>query len=594
MKLRPPRTLLWRLGLALMLVQAVVALGLGVYAFYRVRAFHYDQTLDKLERIEALLSDAYQPLLEDAQYERLQAMAIEDGREGSLRITVVLDDGEVVADSMADPATMDDHSDRPEIIEAARRTTGDARRFSDTVDERMMYHARRVSLASGTPAYVRVSLPLTEVDADFAAVAGVIGVVGVASILATFAVFFLVSRHYSGQVSELADAASRYAEGDLSHRVRRPAASELSTLTRSLNNMARQLHERINQVRTQQSEAQAILQSMSNGVIALDEEQRILNINQAAERLIGAEGADVKGRLLQEAIRQPDVHRFVADTMAGGRPGTREFEFDGADPKRIRISSETLTGPEGEPKGVLLVLDDVTQLRRLESMRTDFAANVSHELRTPITNIKGYVETLLDVGLGEPAQVERFLGVIKQNADRLASIVEDVLSLTRLEQPRVDQTLELESTRLRAVFRSVVGQFQDAADAKAMTIACELPDDLEVRAHRALLEQAIGNLISNAINYAPEATTVTLAARRTDDGRTEISVSDEGPGIARKHLARLFERFYRVDKGRSRELGGTGLGLAIVKHIVRVHEGEIRVDSEVGEGSTFTIALPAA
>jgi two-component system phosphate regulon sensor histidine kinase PhoR len=242
---------------------------------------------------------------------------------------------------------------------------------------------------------------------------------------------------------------------------------------------------------------------------------------------------------------------------------------------------------------LLVLMTDVTELRRLETIRSDFAANVSHELRTPITSIKGYVETMLDVGVRDEAQTRRFLEIIGRSVARLASIVEDLLALARLEQPGTRSTLEKQSAALKRVIESAVAEFEDDARAKNMTLVTRVPGDLRMLANVQLIEQALGNLISNAVKYSPPGTSVTITADVNANGDVVISVSDQGPGIPSEHLTRIFERFYRVDRARSREMGGTGLGLSIVKHIARVHGGSATVESEVGHGSTFRLTIPA-
>jgi two-component system phosphate regulon sensor histidine kinase PhoR len=339
--------------------------------------------------------------------------------------------------------------------------------------------------------------------------------------------------------------------------------------------------------------AHAVLQSITSGVIALDTEQRIVDLNLAAERLLGVEAEQSRGRLLQEVIRQPELHVFVGAALTQPMSPSVEFELSGARPITVEVTSEVLSADNGEPSGLLVLLNDITHVRRFESLRSDFAANVSHELRTPITNIKGYVETLMETGLAENAQSERFLAVIKENSDRLSAIVEDVMALTKLEQPQTPDMLNRESIPLDGLIHSVLQQFHERAAAKGIDLISDAPSDLRAQVHDHLMEQALGNLICNAINYSPPDTQVCVSGRRRDTGELEIAVADQGPGIPEEHVPRLFERFYRVDKGRSRAVGGTGLGLAIVKHIALVHGGNVEVDTQVGRGSIFRVVLPA-
>jgi two-component system phosphate regulon sensor histidine kinase PhoR len=416
------------------------------------------------------------------------------------------------------------------------------------------------------------------------------------------AILQLGSRARRRRAVRLGSEIQRWGEDDLPGRLSIATSAELSPITRELNEASRRLRERMLDLAAKQGEADAILQSMTSGVIALDGEQRILRANLAAERLLGIEHGRGRGRLLQEVLRQPEIHALVGRAMREG--DRREIECRLRSGANVHVRIEPLK-QSASITGLLILLDDVTQIRRLESIRSDFAANVSHELRTPITNIVGYVATLEQTGFDDAAQARRFLEVIRHNAARLASIVDDVMALTRLEQekPRVDArspelphasgdgNLPLQVAPLRPILDAAVALHSEFAAKKNIRIELRVEDDLAARVHPALLEQAVGNLVSNAVSYSPSGTCVTVAASRIPDG-VEIAVIDQGPGIAREHHERIFERFYRVDRGRSRDVGGTGLGLAIVKHIAQAHGGSVTLQSAPGEGSTFRILLP--
>lgn len=588
------RSILWRLVAALLVTHLIVSLVTGWYAFHRVRDFHRQVTIDDLRRLNPFVEDLYGSWLAsegEANRDAFDDLVKTHGRASNIRITVIRADGIVLADSESNPDTMDNHIGRPEVTDALARGEGSSIRFSNTTRMWTVYTAKRAE-RGGKTFIVRVARPLSAVEAEARTLWGAIGFASIVSLVVLVGVLTLVFRRLSNEAEQLADTARQYAAGRLDYRGPQPSASELARLGQAMDDMAQQLSKRMSELRSQQTEQQAILQSMSNGVIAIDLEQRILNVNQAAEKLLGINAENVRGRLLQEAVRQSDLHRFVAAALASSAARTAEFKLLGESRITVQAVSETLIEPDGKPKGLLIILNDVTQLRRLETLRSDFAANVSHELRTPITNIKGYVETLLEVGLDDGDQARRFLEIIRKNSSRLASIVEDVLSLTRLEQPQSKEQIERSPTRLLPLLKAVVGHFEDAADAKDITVTVEAPSNLSIFAHSQLLEQAIGNLLSNAINYSPPNTKVSISAQPLGDSRIEIIVADQGSGIAKEHLPRLFERFYRVDKGRSRELGGTGLGLALVKHIAIVHGGQVSVESEIGVGSTFRLTLP--
>jgi two-component system, OmpR family, phosphate regulon sensor histidine kinase PhoR len=505
----------------------------------------------------------------------------------------VMPDGRVIADSDGDPATMENHAERPEVAAALQGRAGNDIRKSQTTGQATAYFARQIDLDGRVIAVLRAALPLSSVREAPAHIARLVAMAALLSFGLTLGLFYFVSRSLSRSVQRLADGAARFAAGDLSHRIVKPSSREMSALAEALNHMAERLNDQIEMLQAQRSEQQAIHQSMSNGMLALDLEQRILSVNRAAERLLGIDGAGVRGRLLQEVLREPELHRFVADSFSDDQRTVGEFQLRNAATPTVQAVSQPLRNPREQPVGLLVLLNDVTELRRLETIRSDFAANVSHELRTPITNIKGYVETMLDVGVHDQQQTRRFLEVINRNTARLASIIEDLLALARLEQPGTRGTLEKQRVAASRAVDACLAQFESEIAAKSMRIVTNLAPDLRVWANVQLLEQALGNLISNALKYSPAGTTITIHGERLPTGETALAVADEGPGIPEEHRARIFERFYRVDRARSREMGGTGLGLSIVKHIALVHGGSVTVQSEVGCGSLFRIVLPS-
>jgi len=591
-----PRTLLWQLGLALMALQAAAVVFLGWYAYTRFEQFSRDQTANELQRSLQLLIARYADLIRTGSSDnleaRLDALAKQDGAATGLRITIIKSDGVVIADSDHDPRQLENHRGRSEVEAALRGEIGAATRRSTTTGEDTTYAAGVLPVNSQSAYVVRTARPLKLVNAEPARLVRVIATATGVSLLLTFAIIFLVSRQLSQNVSTLADGAARFAAGDLSHRVDRPAARELAGLAEALNRMAGQLNDQIDLLRAQRSEQQAIHQSMSNGMIALDLGQHVISVNRAAERLLKIDGASSRGRMLQEVLREPELNRFVAESVAGLPHAMTEFTLRGPNGPTVQAASEPLRNARDQPVGLLVFITDVTQLRRLESIRSDFAANVSHELRTPITNIKGYVETMLDIGVEDRAQTHKFLEIIRRNTGRLASIIEDLLALARLEQPDTKTTLERDDITLVRTIEAAVALFEVEIAEKRTTVEIDVPRDLHLHANAQLLEQAIGNLLSNAIRYSPGGTAVRVTGRKLASGEVEIAVIDQGPGIPEEHQTRIFERFYRVDRARSRELGGTGLGLSIVKHIALVHGGRVEVESTVGRGSTFRIVLP--
>ena len=402
---------------------------------------------------------------------------------------------------------------------------------------------------------------------------------------------WFTSRRISRPLAAMRRSAERFAAGDFSHRLPVPDTAELDSLAMTLNHMAAQLAAQINVVTKQRNEQEAILTSMQEGVLALDPHKRLISVNRAAEALLGVTAAQARGRTLQEVVRNVALQHLLADAMPRLTPTTAEIVLRGEEERVLQATATPLRDAAERDIGMLVVLNDVTQIRHLENIRRDFVANVSHELKTPITSIKGFVETLRDGALDDRDQAERFLGIVARHADRLHAIIEDLLSLSRLEQGTESYDIPRTEAAMTDVCAAAMLDCAAKATARQVTIESSCPSDLRVWVNAPLLEQALVNLLENAITYSNAGSTVWLTACQAGE-TLSIDVRDEGIGIPPEHLSRVFERFYRVDKARSREHGGTGLGLAIVKHIAQVHGGQVTVTSTVGQGSTFTVRLP--
>ena len=398
-----------------------------------------------------------------------------------------------------------------------------------------------------------------------------------------------------GDVRSIVDGASRFANGNLKYRIAATGEIEWDRLAVSMNRMARQLFEQLRSMQAQRAQQRAILESMGSAVIALDGDHRLLSANRAAEELFSID-VSCRGRLLQEVLREPGLHRVVEIVLKSGTRENTEFESAILPGKRLSAIAEQLRDADLEPIGAVVLIDDVTDIRRLERMRSDFAANVSHELKTPITSIQGYVETLQEFDLHDQEQSRKFLGIIQRNAERLSVIIEDLLTLARLEEPEGTSDSDLQPVLVQAIVDEVVDRQRSSTAEHRVDLLIEVEEGLMVRTRGDLLVEALGNLVSNAIRYGPEGKPVLIRCARSPEQERmiEIKVRDQGPGIPDRHVPRLFERFYRVDKARSRAAGGTGLGLAIVKHIALVHGGTVSVQSTIGTGSTFTLTLPMA
>jgi len=342
----------------------------------------------------------------------------------------------------------------------------------------------------------------------------------------------------------------------------------------------------------QRNELETILSSMVEGVLAVDGQGRIVSVNRAAADLLRIAASQVQGRNIEEVIRNVDFQQFVRKTLENEAPTEGKISLPGQGRRFFRLHGASLADTKGGRSGAVIVLNDMTQVRRLENIRRDFVANVSHELRTPVTSIQGFVEALLDGAIHEPKKAERYLQIIAKHSDRLNAIIEDLLSLSRLEEDEERRKVSFETVALRPLLESAVELSNPKAAEKQMTIYLDCDDQIKATINAALLEQAVVNLVDNAVKYSEPGGHVRISVRRSND-ELVLAVEDDGCGIDKKHLSRIFERFYVVDKGRSRKLGGTGLGLAIVKHIAQVHGGSVSVESSPRKGSTFTIRLPA-
>ena len=388
----------------------------------------------------------------------------------------------------------------------------------------------------------------------------------------------------------LLEGATKFSNNDLTFRIQPTGEPQWDRLSICMNRMARTLQDQFETLRSERTEQNAILESMANAVLAIDTEHRLMTCNRSAEELFDLD-EDAKGRLLEEVLREPGIHGLVNGMFEGSALKSTEFESNVLPGRRLSVLGQLMFAPNKDPLGVVLIVDDVTDIRRLERMRSDFAANVSHELRTPITSIQGYAETLEELGPEDSEESARFISIIRRNADRLGIIIEDLLTLASLEGPGQLEEASLESMTVQHLFGELRDRMNRLAEKHAVTLNLKGSERLEFLSKGDLIVEALSNLVSNAIRYGPDSGAVTVTASGEAD-RISFTVHDEGPGIPERHLPRLFERFYRVDTARSRSAGGTGLGLAIVKHIALAHGGDISVQSEVGVGSIFTLQIP--
>ncbi len=613
---------LWPALAALLVVTALLARSLP-------RAIEASAAADLVGTCHVLASaegDRLAALAADPPAAEAWAARVTEG--GNLRLTLIRADGRVIADSSqtaAQVAGMENHAGRPEVVEAMARGAGTSVRRSGTTGVTYAYAARTVSLPGGELLVIRLAQPIATLAVIESHVARTLLLAVAAALLAMMVVSWWLTRKLFDPLSRIVSGAERLAGGDFGHRLAAPDEQELSTLAAAVNRLAAQVESQIAAAGEERDHLRRILASMTDGVLVTDADGRALLTNEAFRRLFGAAG-ELAGRRPLEISRQRALDRLIHDTLASGEAGSAELEQDTPHRRTLALTSaplsDTSVGAAGAGTlpsvgagalagthsgvGCVVVARDITPFTRLSEMRRDFVANVSHELKTPLAAIRGYAETLRDGALDDREAAPRFLGRVLEQCKRLQALLDDLLTLSRLERPGA--LPERQPVDLAAVARRTAETLAAAAVERRVKV--------EVRGKAPLLqadadgmERMVTNLVDNAVKYNRPGGTVVIqlgSARELDSARelggirepggigdqAVIEVRDTGIGIPPDALPRIFERFYRVDKGRSREEGGTGLGLAIVKHVAQLHGGRVEVESELGSGSRFRVFLP--
>ncbi len=589
--MRKSKKLIWQIFPSFLLITLLSLLAVSWYASSSMRHFFLDQTAVDLNVRAILLEKQIITHLLPLDRPAVDTVCKAMGSQSATRYTVILPSGDVVGDSRETPHLMDNHANRPEISRALAGETGRSIRYSNTLLQSMMYVARPIKKDGNILAVIRASIPTTFIERELKLIRLRIALGGLLIALLAAGISLLISRRITRPIVAMKKSAGQFAGGDFSHRLRAPDSEEMAGLADALNQMAAQLDNRIKTIINQRNELETVLSSMREGVVAVDNTEHIISMNRAASVLFECDPIRCQDKDIQEVVRNLPLQQFIRKSIAGQEPAENDIVLYQNGEKILNLKSSPLLDAGKKQIGTLVVINDVTQLRRLENMRKDFVANVSHEIKTPLTAIKGFVETLHRGSVDKPEETERFLGIIQKHVDRLSSIIEDLLSLSRIEQEDERQAIQFETGLIKDIFRSAVQICRSKAEEKNIDIKITCAESLGAAFDPMLLEQAVVNLLDNALKYSEPDSAIKLTAT---SGVTDVRiiVEDQGIGIAKKHLPRLFERFYRVDKARSRKLGGTGLGLAIVKHIAQAHGGRVTVQSTPGKGSTFTILLP--
>ena len=590
--MKKKKRLLWQLYPSYLLITLIALVAVTIYATSSFREFYLDRIASDLRARAYLLEKQILQFLGPLDTKIVDALCKELGKSSTTRITVILPSGTVIGDSHDDPDRMDNHALRPEVIQAKKGSVGKSIRFSTTLQQRMMYVAVPLTDHKRIVAVIRTSLPVTAIDEKLKSIETQIAFGGLLIAFVAAGISLYVSRRISRPIEKMKEGAEHFARGNLLHRLPETDLEEIGGLADAMNQMAAQLDDRIKTIVNQRNELEAILSSMEEGVIAFDMDERIISINQAAARIFESIPKDMLNRSIQEVIRNSELQQFVSQALSSTDNLEGDITLYHEGERTIYLHSTPLRDSNSDQIGVLVVMNDVTQVRRLENIRRDFAANVSHEIKTPLTAIKGFVETLRHGSVKNPEEIERFHSIIEKHVNRLTAILEDLISLSRIEQDDEKKAIKLRKNPIKNVLQTAIGNCREKSDLKDITIDHVCEENISALIDPPLLEQAIVNLLDNAIKYSDKGSSVHVSAFQKDDSII-ISVQDHGIGITKEHFPRIFERFYRADKARSRNLGGTGLGLAIVKHITQAHGGYATVESTPGKGSTFSLHLPA-
>lgn len=582
----------WRLFGTYGVLLVVAVIGLGTVLANRVERHEQGLIEDRLHAQAILIQEMIRT--RDLDEAGLLACVASLRELLGARVTLLAADGRVLADSVRPAASLENHAHRPEIVAAREHGRGSDRRGGTLVPERFLYVAVRVP-GGGPVAYVRVTESLEAVGRNLAGIRQTVWITALVTAGAALGLAYLLARRTVGPLQELTLAAEQLAAGGYGYRVYGVTEEEVGTLARSFNRMSARLAEQFTQLEADRQQLRAVLGGMVEGVVALDAEQRILFANERASELLEFATPAVAGRRFWEVVRHSALQHVVSRALTGTGPVEEEFSWEGASTRSLTVHVAQLPGSPS--RGAVLVLHDTTELRRLERMRQDFVANVSHELKTPLAVITACVETLLDGAAEDPEHRGPFLARIAAQSDRLHVLIMDLLSLARIESGA--ESFTFDRVCVREAVLDCLDRHRARAQAKQQSLelathtANGVGAEATVWADAEAVGEILDNLVDNAVKYTPAGGQIRIGWIQ-QDGDLSLSVTDTGIGIAERDLPRIFERFYRVDRARSRELGGTGLGLSIVKHLAQAMGGSVSASSTLGRGTTFFVRLPRA
>jgi two-component system, OmpR family, phosphate regulon sensor histidine kinase PhoR len=570
----------------------VIILGSG-FTWY-VRVFYLDTVRQRLVEEARITAELIKTIADgltgiDSGAAGIDSYLSELGLKTSARITLVAPDGTVLGDSHEERGAMDNHLMRPEIKEAGEGVAGSATRFSRTLNQEMLYVAVAIDGDGSITGYVRLALPLSDLNLTvkrvrYALLAGLAGVLAL-----TLALSLMLSGSLTKPLEQMAGVAERISGGDLSSRISRNRNDELGELGKAINSMAESLERKVSEISAGRDRLDAILSTMIDGILLFDADGKAVMANPAAEELFGLSPQGWLGRRDLEIVRNAELHEKMKAVRHERLVQEHRLSLLFPEKRELIVSLVPVMAAGRDKSGVLAVFHDITRLRHLEKMRADFSANVSHELRTPLTAIRGFAETIHDSAFDDSDSTKRFAKIIQREAERLGSLIEDVLTLSQIESGKVE--INFVPLDARELIEQVMGMMTGRLGNHQLDMAVDEGLPL-MYGDRSLLCQALVNLLDNALKYTPAGGRIVVGAGREGES-VRLYVKDNGIGIPENAKDRIFERFYRVDRARSRRLGGTGLGLSIVKHIVEAHHGRLSLESYEGKGTEVAIIINA-
>ncbi len=575
----------------------IIVLVLFLFTFLVIGELNkYDKSLTK-ERLLTTANLSTQVLkssLETPTIEGVQSIVSGLGEKTGVRITVIDKNGVVLGDSKKNPREMENHSERPEFKQAFNEGFGESTRYSSTLQKEMFYVAVPYQDKNGkTTAIIRTALPLSIIQQALIPLESKVIYMGIALTILALLLSLAVSKTTTRSLAGIINISDELAKGNLNVEIPvSDSKGEIPKITKALNHMAQKLNEVFKQLSHEKNQLEAVLSAMSEGVMVVSGKGRIIIINNALKEMFNLTDGPIQ-KPYWEVLRNREVIKLIEGVLENLKPDSKEIFYLYPEERYYLVNVIPLNSPEKE---IIVVMFDITEFKRLENIKADFIANVSHELRTPLTAIKGYTETLQEEAFESPQDQKHFLSIIKRHADRLINIVSDLLVLSEVESrdalSKANENRDFEEVNIDEIIKSSLEALKTKASEKGLKVSFETTESGHIiTANRFLLEQMFINLIDNAVKYTPEHGKIGIEISSRDK-ETIIEIYDTGIGIPKESLPRIFERFYRVDKTRSRKMGGTGLGLSIVKHIVIIHGGKIEVQSEEEKGSRFIITLP--